>query len=426
MPGATPETDADTAAEQPTPWGRLAVLFMLYFVQGLPYGFQSGALIVYLRGSGVSLGTLGVIGLVLPLPWVTKILWAPLVDRWSVRSLGRRRSWILPLQLALAAACAAAAFTEPESQLVPLLVLVLCMNLFAATMDIAVDGLAVDQVAGRQLGYVNIAQVVGYKVGILTAGGVLLMLSERIGWQGMLASMAGLVLACFLVTLVAVREPDPAQQGAPETIPEVLGRLVRAINVPGVPWLLLFIASYKFGESMSDSLFRPFLVDAGFTRGQIGLWMNTYGTIGSLAGSLLGGVLAVRVGLLRALTITAVLRVAPIAGLLLLVLGTPTAAGVIAVTVAENFFGGALTTAMFAYMMSRVDRTIGATHFTLFATVEVLGKMIAGSGANMTAGAIGYVPVLSLALALSVAFLGLLVPMARQGRAALASGRIVA
>lgn len=425
MPGATPETTVEHAAESPTPWGRLAVLFMLYFVQGLPYGFQSGVLIVYLRESGVSLGTLGLMGLVLPLPWVTKILWAPLVDRWSVPGLGRRRSWILPLQLALAAACAAAAFTEPGSHLVPLLVLVVCMNFFAATMDIPVDGLAVDQVAGRQLGYVNIAQVVGYKVGILTAGSVLLVLSEHIGWRGMLASMAGLVLACFVVTLVAVREPDPAQQDAPETIREVLGRLVRAINMPGVPWLLLFIVSYKFGESMSDSLFRPFLVDAGFDRLEIGRW-NGYGTSASLAGSLLGGLLAVRVGLLRALTITAVLRVLPIAGLLLLVLGTPTAAGVITVTVAENFFGGALTTAMFAYMMSRVDRTIGATHFTLFATVEVLGKMVAGSGANMTAGAIGYVPVLSLAVALSVAFLGLLVPMARQSRAALARARIVA
>jgi MFS family permease len=411
-----PGRDTAATAPAPTPWGRLAVLFVLYFVQGLPYGFQGGALIAYMRKAGISLATLGVIGLVIPLPWVAKILWAPLVDRWWVRGLGRRRSWILPLQLALAAACAAAAFTRPESQLVALLGLVVCMNFCAATMDIAVDGLAVDQLSGRQLGYVNIAQVVGYKLGGLTAGGLLLMLSERIGWQGMLASMAGLVLACFVVTLVAVHEPDPAPQGAPESVREVLGRLVRAVHMPGVPWLLLFIASYKFGESMSDSLFRPFLVDAGFGLAQIGAW-NTYGTVGSLAGSTVGGLLAVRVGLMRALTITAALRVLPIAGLLLLVLGTPTAAGVITVTVAENFFGGALTTAMFAYMMSRVDRSIGATHFTLFATVEVLGKMIAGSSANVAAGAIGYVPVLWLAVALSVAFLGLLVPMARQGRA---------
>ena len=421
-----PGRDPAAPAAAPTLWGRVAVLFVLYFVQGLPYGFQVGALPVYLRESGLSLGTLGLAGLLMPLPWVAKILWAPLVDRWSVRRLGRRRSWILPMQIALMAACGAAAFTEPASALGPLLGLVPCMNLFAATMDIAVDGLAVDLLAGRQLGYANIAQVVGYKLGILTAGGFLLMQSERIGWQGMFASMAGLVLAGFVVTLVAVREPEPGGEAAPETIARVLGRLVRAVQMPGVPWLLVFIASYKFGESMGDSLFRPFLVDAGFSRGEIGLWMNTYGTIGSLAGSTLGGVLAVRVGLMRALTITAVLRVLPIAGLLLLVLGTPTAAGVITVTVTESFFGGALTTAMFAYMMSRVDPTIGATHFTLFATVEVLGKMIAGSSASVTAGALGYVPVLSLAVGLSVAFLALLVPMARQARTTLASARIVA
>ena len=398
-------------------WSRVATLFALYFVQGLPYGFQVGALPVYLRESGTSLIGIGLAG-ALSLPWVAKILWAPVVDRWYVRGLGRRRSWILPMQLALATACATAAFTEPETHLMALLGLVLCMNLIAATMDVAVDGLAVDLLAGRDLGLANIAQVVGFKLGMLAAGGVLLRATGVVGWQGMFFLMAGLVIAGFAITL-AVREPA-AQAGAePDTVGRIVTLLGRALATPGVPWLLIFIASYKLGESMADQMFRPFLVDAGFDREQIATWVNTYGMLGSLAGSTLGGLLAYRVGLLRGLAVTACLRVVPLAGMLWLALSAPglTGSAIIAVTVAENFFGGALTTCMFAYMMSRVDRRIGGTHFTLFATVEVLGKMVAVAGAGVVGHMFGYAPVFSLALVLATAFLALLVPMARHDRA---------
>lgn len=410
--------DADVAAHAaspPRPWARLAVLFALYFVQGLPFGFQVGALPVFLREAGVSLTTIGLAS-ALALPWTAKILWAPVVDRWWWPRLGRRRSWILPMQLALAATCAAAAFTHPEERLLPLLGLVLCMNLFTATMDIAVDGLAVDVLAARDLGYGNIAQVVGYKLGMLTAGGALLAVSESVGWRGMFAVMAGLVLAGVAVAALCVRDPARARDSAPDTVRQVIALGARALRVPGVGWLLFFIATYKLGESMADVLFKPFLVDAGFSRGQIGVWVGTYGMVASLAGSTAGGVLASRAGLLRAVAVCAALRVLPVAGELWLALATPTAGGVIAVTAAEHFFGGALTTAMFAYMMSRVDRRIGATHFTLFATIEVLGKQVAGWGAGALADATGYAAVFGLAVALSVAFLGLLVPLARPAR----------
>lgn len=407
-------TDTDQPSGMPA-WARLAVLFMLYLVQGLPYGFQVGALPVYLREAGISLTGIALAG-ALSLPWMLKILWAPVVDRWHLRALGRRRSWILPMQLALATACATAAFTEPESHLHALLALLLVMNLLAATMDIAVDGLAVDLLDTRALGYANIAQVVGFKLGMLTSSGVLLRASSAVGWHGMFFLMAGIVIAGFALTLL-VREPAAPAEAEPDTVRRILALLGRALATPGVPWLLFFIASYKFGESMADQMFRPFLVDAGFAREQIATWVNTYGMLGSLAGSTLGGVLASRAGLLRGLTITACLRALPLLGMLALSLGTPSAGSIVAVTVTENFFGGALTTCMFAYMMSRVDRRIGATHFTLFATVEVMGKMIAGAGAGLLGDQRGYTAVFGLALALSVAFVGLLVPMARHDRA---------
>ena len=393
---------------------KLAILWTLYFVQGLPFGFQATALPVYLRSAGVSLTGIG-LATALSIPWMLKLFWAPLVDRYGSASFGRRRSWILPLQFALAALCALAAFLNPEEQLTPLLVLVLLMNLCAATMDIAVDGLAVDLLAERELGKGNIAQVVGYKIGMLTGGGLLVWASGRIGWEGLFVTMALLVGASTAVTLAYDERRNTAESAARTrnhpSIGAVVGVLRRWLSVPGAGWLLLFIATYKLGENMADTMFKPYLYDAGFAREQIGLWVGTWGMFFSIAGSVCGGYMASRMNLLRAVGIAAVFRAIPVAGEWWLSTIQPTEAKVIAVTCAEHFFGGALTTAMFAFMMSRVDRRIGATHYTVLAAIEVWGKVPAAWVSGFITDATSYPFIFGLAFVLSVAYLGLLVPL---------------
>lgn len=407
---------------------KLAILSVLYFVQGLPYGFQVMALPVYLRAEGVSLASIGLASF-LSLPWSIKIFWGPLVDRYGSRRFGRRRSWIMPLQIALALACAAASLIRPGGDLAFLVACVLAMNLFASAMDVAVDGLAVDLLEKEELGYGNIAQVVGYKLGILTGGGLLVAASEAIGWRGLFLSMAGLVGAALVVTL-SFREPAPAVAAAidggqgpadggpagPDSVMTILRALGRALRRPGTGWLLLFIATYKLGETMADAMLKPFLYDNGYGAREIGLWLGTYGMAFSLVGSFLGGVLASRIRLLAAVAITATLRAVAVGGEWWLSVVGPNAERVIAVSALENLFGGALTTAVFAYMMSRVDRRIGATHFTLLATVEVAGKIVASSLAGIFAQTLGYPPLFALATTLAVLFLALLIPVDRAER----------
>jgi MFS family permease len=397
---------------------KLGLLSALYFVQGLPYGFQTTALPVYLRTQGVSLMAISVLGL-LAAPWMLKALWAPLVDRHGSERLGRRKSWIVPMQAGLAATCAAAAFVPVPEALPVLLGLVFLMNLFAATQDIAVDGLAVDLLEPRELGWGNSAQVVGYKLGLLTGGGLLVWASDVIGWRGLFLAMSLLSLGVLAVVALA-REPRRTVEGGGEerlSWHELRDRLLATARLPGTGWMLLFIGTYKLGESMADVLFKLFLVDVGFTAGQIGQWVGTWGTVASLLGSAAGGLLASRMPLLGALALASFLRVFPLGGEWWLALHGPTEAGVIAVTVGEHFFGGVLTTTLFAFMMSRVDRRIGATHYTLLASVEVLGKFPGGPIAGLLATQAGwsYANVFLLATVLSVAFLALLLPLRQRG-----------
>ncbi len=396
----------------------LASLFALYFAQGLPFGFQATALPVYLRASGVSLTGVGLAG-ALALPWGLKALWAPLVDRYGSDRIGRRKSWILPLQVALAAACALAALVPPGAGLGALLALVLLMNLCAATQDVAVDGLAVDLLRPGELGAANAAQVVGFKTGMLTGGGLLVWASASIGWRGLFGSMAALVLLVALVA-ASLHEP-PAREAAARaraSVQSIFGAALRAARAPGAAWLFAAALTYKLGESIADAMFKPFLVDAGVAPATIGLWIGTWGMAASLAGSLGGGWLATRVPLVTAVGVASIARSFAMAGEWALAAGGPPAPhAIILVTLAEHLAGGALTTAMFALLMSRADRSIGATHFTLLASAEVLGKSPGAWLSGALAERIGYAGVFAVGTSLSVAFLAVLAPLRRAASA---------
>ncbi len=396
--------------------GKLALLGMLYFAEGLPFGFQAKALPLLLRAHGISLTAIGFVG-ALSAPWLAKALWAPFVDRYFWPRFGRRKSWIIPMQLGLAASCVAAALVSPDDSLGLLLFLVFLMNLFAATQDIAVDGLAVDLLGEDELGPGNAVQVVGYKLGMLTSGGLLVWASDWIGWPGLFLLMAALVgCSALFCSLYRERDTEVSAAGGREAASwrEVFATLRSAMLVPGGVWLLVVVSTYKVGETLNDAMFGMFLVDGPFTGAQVGLWLGTYGLIFSLAGSVCGGLLARKVSFLRAVTITAMVRIIPLAAqCVLAVAGEPAAAAVIGVVCAEGFFGGALTTAMFALMMSRVDRRIGATHFTLLASFEVLGKMPTRLMSGTIADSVGYLPTFLAGTLLSVGFLALLIPLWR-------------
>jgi predicted MFS family arabinose efflux permease len=410
--------------------GQLGWLAVLYAVQGLPFGFQASALGVYLRERGVSLEAIGFAG-ALSAPWLLKALWAPLVDHHKGGPLGARRSWIVPMQVGLAATMAGAGLL-PDGDVHPLLVLVFLMNLFAATMDIAVDGLAVDLLRVHQLGLGNSIQVVGYKVGMLFGGGILVWATARLGWSLLFFVMAALTLAAMGLAL-AMREPPPLEPVRPpereasyrepagpsrDRLLDVVKRQWATLALPGAIPLVLLVTTYKIGEALIDPMFGPMLVDGGVARETIGLWVGTYGMATSIAGSVVGGLLGSRISLVRALLFAGGMRGLPMLMTVLIAFGAlPVAAAPIAIA-AEHFFAGMMTTSMFAFMMARVDRKIGASHYTLLATIEVLGKTPPSLLSGVLAGALGFGSAFSVGLGAAALWPILALLLARRTPAA--------
>jgi MFS transporter, PAT family, beta-lactamase induction signal transducer AmpG len=376
----------------------LGLLFALYFVQGMPFGFQTSALGTYLRAQGTSRTEISLMGL-LSLPWMLKLFVAPLVDRH-----GTRTQWILPLQaVSTCIAAGAWVFFDPSAPVRGMLVAVLGMNVCAAVMDIAVDGWAVDLLAEDELGRGNAVQVVGAKCGMLAGGGLFPWLVGRSGPRDVFLAMALTLAVVCIGTWLAAPSSRRAQRSAHERS-DVLRTLLSSVRVPGALATLAIVLTYKCGESLIDPMFNPFLVDEGYAPSDIQLWTSTFGMAGSIAGSVAGGELCTKWGIDKSLMIAAALRAIPLVGVVGLAALGSSASSVLAVTLSEHVFGGLLTTVMFAFMMSRVDGRIGASHFTLLATAELLGK----SGFALASGAVtdasSPLTVFALGLSLSIAW----------------------
>ena len=174
----------------------VALLMFLYFIQGLPYGFQARFLPILLRSRGTSLTDLGVYKLLLA-PWLCKALWAPLVDHY-----GTKRRWLLASISGLAGACVLGSLLD-QTQIMPFAVVLFLLNFFAATQDIAVDALAVAILSREELGHGNTAQVVGYKIGSIFGGGVLVWFLDWIGWTGMFLALTALYVEAFMFVFVS-------------------------------------------------------------------------------------------------------------------------------------------------------------------------------------------------------------------------------
>jgi MFS transporter, PAT family, beta-lactamase induction signal transducer AmpG len=380
----------------------LPLLFVLYFCQGLPGGFLARALPAILRQEGLSLTAVGFAG-TLSLPWVLKVVWAPLVDRYGHARFGRRKTWLVPAQAGLLLMTLVLAGVEPRDGLWLVALLFLVLNVFAATQDVAVDGLATDLLRDRQLAPGNAAQVSGFKLGNLVGGGVLLSITFWLGWSGAFMIMAGL-LAISLAMVVRFREPPAAPTA--QTLGQVLRALWAALRRRGAwPWLFLVFA--KFGETFGGAMTTPMLVDQGFSVPLIGAIEGTVGSLCTIGGAVLGGAVAWRRGWASLLALAAAVQGLALIGLGIYSTTVVTPLGYAIVGGIENAAGGAVAVAIFHLAMSWREEGIAATQFTAAQVVYMSGALLASPLAGFVADRVGYLPVMVTGGALALVLAGL-------------------
>jgi MFS family permease len=365
----------------------LALLGALYFAQGLPFGFFQQALPVLALEHGLSLEAVG-FGSLLVLPWALKFLWAPWVDRFWWPRLGRRRSWLLPLQVGLGVSLVLMALLPPERSFWGVLLGVLWINFLCATQDIPTDGLAVALIPEEKRGLGNGLQVGAYRLGMILSGGAMLAFYTRLGWGG---SFLGMGLVVLLATLPLLWFREPGAVSASDKSPLVVGSdRGHFLRQPGAWSVIALLVVYKFGEHFATSMLRPFLKHKGLGLEDLGVLLGTVGSVAGLLGAFLGGALLDKLGQKRALLLFGLLQAMTVAGYAWLAQGPLSWGWLYGLTAAEYLCGGMATASLFACMMAWCRPGREGEDYTTQASAVVIASALASVLSGFSAARLGY------------------------------------
>lgn len=391
-------------------------LTCLYFIQGLPYGLQSRFLPVYFRSHGMSLTEISLFKLLLT-PWMLKAFWAPFVDKY-----GTKKSWLGWSMVGLIFTCLTGACTPPQN-IVPLAGVLFLFNLLTSTQDIAVDGIAIHVLSESELGYGNIAQVVGYKLGSIFGGGVLTWLSDYMEWSSLLFSLAVAYVISLMNVAVLVpqtddgkkesEEKDSSEEKNAEKVTKkawILQHYTEIFQSPGTLWMIGFVLLYKLGEQGALNMLPMFLIDKGIPASTVGFWTGVVGQVLSIFGSIVGG--AAVSGTLVTISFlqnVCAFRLVPMLFTTLVIFSWVDSSQICFVLAIISMclmllVSGIVTTATFTLMMQcskRAPSRVQASHYTTLATLEVVGKLLFSVSLGSVTDAIGYENVFILFLVLT-------------------------
>jgi PAT family beta-lactamase induction signal transducer AmpG len=367
---------------------RMLVALVMGFASGLPLLLTVSLLQAWMQAEGVDLAVIGLMALV-GLPYTLKFLWAPVMDRYTLPFLGRRRGWLLVAQLGLVAAIIGLGFTRPADS--PLLVaLAACLvTFFSASQDIVVDAYRREDLRDEELGLGSSLAINGYRVGMLLASGGGLILADRMPFAIVYLLMAACLLPGVITTLLAPEPPTPA--GTPVTLRQaVIDPLVDYFTRRDALWILAFVLLYKIGDTMASAMTTPFYLEVGFSKSEIGAVVKLFGFWATLGGGLAGGILMLRLGIHRSLWIFGGLQALSTAGFALLArvgYDLPLLSGVITF---ENLTGGMGTAAYAAFMASLTNKRFTAFQYALLSSLMGVPRVIAAAPTGYLAQRFGW------------------------------------
>jgi len=355
----------------------MLVALLMGFSCGLPLLLTITVLQAWMKEEGVDLTVIGMMALV-GLPYTLKFLWAPVLDRFTLPFLGRRRGWLLVAQVALMFSISGLGFTDPGKSPWMVAFIAFLVTFFSASQDIVVDAYRREDLPDEELGLGASLYVNGYRVGMLLASGGGLIMADHMPFSMVYLVMAVCMLPGVLTTLLAP-EPD-IHDSAPKTIKEaVVLPLIEYFNRQGALWILAFILLYKIGDTMASAITIPFYLDIGFSKTQIGTVVKLFGFWATVGGSLIGGVIMLRLKINRSLWVFGFLQAISTAGFAILARIGNSLFALSAVITFENFSSGMGTAAFVAFMASITDKRFTATQYALLSSLMGVPRVIASA-----------------------------------------------
>ena len=381
---------------------RVVVVLLLGFASGLPLLLTLSTLTFWLAEAQVDKAAIGLFALV-GLPYTWKFVWSPIIDRMPLpvftRLFGRRRGWLLFVQLLLALAILGLGAIDPPADLGRMALFAVLVAFLSASQDIVVDAYRVELLDERQQGAGAAMVVIGYRVAMLLAGAGALFIADYAGWFWAYAAMAA-CLGVGMVTVLVAPEPAaplPVARGSgaaawlKDAVIEPFADFLRRNGVATALLILLFIMLYKLGDALLGTMTNPFYVELGFTKPEVATIVKGYGLAATLLGGFLGGVIVNRHGIIPALWICGMIQ---LLSNLIFVLQAWVGHDLtmLAVTISvENLAGGMGTAAFVAYLSSLCNLSYTATQYALLSSFMAQARTTLSAGSGFLADSMGWI-----------------------------------
>ena len=370
-----------TTPEQKKSWisylnGRTISILFLGFSSGLPLYTLIYLMQAWLATAGLDVKALGLFGL-MTFPYTFKFLWAPLMDRYSIGTLGRRRGWMAVTQIGLFLVIGGVGMFDPKQELTLIVLAVGVIAFLSASQDVVIDAYRREILAEEEQGLGAAIIVNAYKAASLIPSALGLVLADTMSWQSVFWIVAAFMLPGFICTLLA---KEPAVYGAPpknlqEAIVLPFREFIVRDGLKQAIIIIMFVLLYKIGDTMATALSTKFFLDIGFTTKQIGLAANATGWWASLAGGAVGGIWMIKLGINRALWVFGVLQALAILGFAWLAEVGPDPLLLSAVFGFEAFASlGLGSAALVAFMSRATDPRYTATQYALFSSLAAVPR----------------------------------------------------
>ncbi len=421
-----PKDTTDTRGE-PGLWKailsrRMLICVFTGFSSGLPLYLLLNLLPAWLKTEGLDLKTIGLFALI-QFPYTWKFLWSPLLDRYALPLLGRRRGWMALSQLGLLAAVAYLGQLSPSAELGWVIWIAAGVAFLSATQDIVLDAYRRELLNDAELGLGNAVHVNAYRIAGLVPGSLSLILADHLPWSQVFLITAMFMVPGLLMTLL-VAEPTRGAR-APRTLREAVvepfHEFIARSGVQSALLILAFIFFYKLGDSMCTALATPFYLDMGFTKSEVGLVAKNAGLWPAVLGGLVGGVWMLKLGINRALWAFGVVQMLAILGFAWLAtlgsaVATPERLLALAGVIGIEAFGVALGTVAFVAFIARSTHpAYTATQLALFTSLAAVPRTFVNATTGWFVEQLGWTAFFLLCTALAIPGMLLLLKVAPWG-----------
>ena len=399
---------------------RMLRILLLGAISGFPWVLIGSSLSLWLKEDGLSRSTIGWAGLIFAV-YAFNYLWAPIIDRiripWLTEKVGHRRGWIITMQTLILICLFCWSFTNPTANLTLVISIGLIIAIASATQDITVDALRIEQIGeheGKSMQAGAAMAVVGWWTGYKLGGVVALYAAEffqQAGfdnyWQITFLVLGIIIIACN-IGLLFVNEPQPTNRarsqkqtdkmiedrlGSSNVMTKVIAWLTGTVIGPVISFfkkngfniaiaILGFVFLFKIGEAFLGRMSVIFYKEIGFTKSDIALYSKGLGWVTTVIFTLLGGIFAIRSGVIKAMFVSGILMASTNLLFSLLAWSGKSELLFAVAVIFDDMAAAFATVAFVAFISALVDRTYTATQFALLASIGTAGRTLFASSSG--------------------------------------------